>query len=135
VRELYIRRLFFAPPARPHDYDMKCKRAVRAEVGRCSFTPSRPRVDLASFQRWKLKDDELISRFAFKLNLRRYRSAQDTVLRHLLDATFFTGASDVSVYTPLCSPSRRGACGALVVLTAAPCVVLTTSRRVVLTTL
>ena len=39
ARELYIRRLFFAPPARPNDYDMKCKRAVRAEVGRCRFTP------------------------------------------------------------------------------------------------
>jgi|AntAceMinimDraft_5_1070358.scaffolds.fasta_scaffold10988_2 hypothetical protein len=32
VWELYIRRLFFAPPARPLEYDLKCKRAVRAEA-------------------------------------------------------------------------------------------------------
>ena len=27
-----MRRLFFAPPARPLEYDVKCKRAVRAEA-------------------------------------------------------------------------------------------------------
>ena len=27
-----MRRLFFAPPARPLEYDLKCKRAVRAEA-------------------------------------------------------------------------------------------------------
>ena len=32
VWELYVRRAFFAPPARPLDYDLKCKRAVRAEA-------------------------------------------------------------------------------------------------------
>ena len=32
VWELYVRRLFFAPPARPLEYDLKCKRAVRAEA-------------------------------------------------------------------------------------------------------
>jgi ribonuclease-3 family protein len=47
VWELYIRRLFFAPPSRPLEYDLKCKRAVRAE-------------------------------------------AQDLVLRHLIDADFFS---------------------------------------------
>lgn len=47
VWELYIRRLFFAPPSRPLEYDLKCKRAVKAE-------------------------------------------AQDGVLRHLVDAEFFS---------------------------------------------
>ena len=32
VWELYIRRLFFAPPSRPLEYDLKCKRAVKAEA-------------------------------------------------------------------------------------------------------
>ena len=32
VWELYVRRAFFAPPARPLDYDLKCKRAVGAEA-------------------------------------------------------------------------------------------------------
>ena len=32
VFELYVRRLFFNPPQRPNDYDLKCKRAVRAEA-------------------------------------------------------------------------------------------------------
>ncbi|EEH58181.1 uncharacterized protein MICPUCDRAFT_8212, partial [Micromonas pusilla CCMP1545] len=32
VWELYVRRLFFAPPTRPRTYDLKCKRAVRAEA-------------------------------------------------------------------------------------------------------
>lgn len=48
VWELYIRRLFFAPPAKPLEYDLKCKKAVKAE-------------------------------------------AQDTVLRHLVEANFFSG--------------------------------------------
>lgn len=32
VWELYVRRLFFAPPTRPLEYDLKCKRAVKAEA-------------------------------------------------------------------------------------------------------
>ena len=32
VWELYVRRAFFAPPAQSLDYDLKCKRAVRAEA-------------------------------------------------------------------------------------------------------
>ena len=32
VYELYVRRLFFTPPSKPLEYDLKCKRAVRAEA-------------------------------------------------------------------------------------------------------
>ena len=53
VWELYVRRLFFAPPARPLEYDQKCKRAVRAEaqdavlrtlVANDFFTPEETKV-------------------------------------------------------------------------------------------
>ena len=53
VWELYVRRLFFAPPTRPRTYDLKCKRAVRAEaqdvvlrklVDRGFFTGARART-------------------------------------------------------------------------------------------
>jgi len=30
--ELYVRRAFFAPPCKPVDYDLKTKRAARAEA-------------------------------------------------------------------------------------------------------
>jgi ribonuclease-3 family protein len=32
VWELYVRRLFFSPPQKPLEYDLKCKRAVKAEA-------------------------------------------------------------------------------------------------------
>ena len=42
-------------------------------VGRCTFTPARPWVDRAWFQRLKLKRDAPLSNFACNVNLRLYR--------------------------------------------------------------
>jgi len=57
-----------------NDLDVTTLRAL--EVRRCTFTPGSPCLDpgltALGFQRLKLKCDELISSFAFNLNLRRY---------------------------------------------------------------
>jgi hypothetical protein len=52
------------------------ERAAVREVGQCTLPPGRPRVDRAWSHRLKLQHDDLLSNFAFSVNLRRYDEAE-----------------------------------------------------------
>jgi len=50
-------------------------RTLFDKAGRCSLTPSWPRLDCAWFQRLKLRYDVALSNFAFDFDLRRFDKA------------------------------------------------------------